>query len=305
MPQTAETPAPGVWSAFRRALTQWSAHKDAKAGAALAYYSIFSIGPLIVVVVAVAALVFDRSGVQSEVTAAIKGLIGDKGAAALETMLADAGKPGEGIFASIIGTATLVFAAIGVVVQLKEAFNTVWSVDKPPGKGAWGFVRNYVLSLAGVLALGFLLLVSMLLTAGLAALSKTLGTFVPEALLQTAGFLVSFAVIALLFALMFRYLPDAAVQWRDVWLGAIGTAVLFEIGKLLIGLYIGKQGLESKFGASASLVVVLIWVYYSAQLVLLGAEFTNVRARQRGWRPHDETAEPEGSAASSRERAAA
>ena len=306
MSQAAETVKPGLWSALRRAFSQWSEHKDAKAGAALAYYSIFSIGPLIVVVVSVAALVFDRGGVQSEVTGAIKGLIGDKGAAVLETMLADAGKPGEGIFASLIGTATLIFAAIGVVMQIKEAFNTVWSVEKPPGKGLWGFVRNYILSLAGVLALGFLLLVSMLLTAGLAAFSKMLGTFVPEALLQAVGFLVSFAVISLLFALMFRYLPDADVQWRDVWLGAVATAILFEIGKFLIGLYIGKQGLESKFGASASLVVLLIWVYYSAQLILLGAEFTNVRARQRGWRPpQDESADREGSADKSRGRAAA
>ena len=279
---------PGLWPALRLALKQWSAHKDARAGAALAYYSIFSIGPLVVVVVAVAALIFERSTVQSEVTSAIRGLIGDKGAAVLDTMLADAGKPAEGIFASLLGTATLIFAAIGVVVQIKDAFNAVWSVEKTPGKGLWGFARNYVLSLAGVLALGFLLLVSMLLTAGLAAAGKTFGSFVPEGLLQTVSLLVSFAVISLLFALMFRYLPDADVRWRDVWLGAMVTAILFEVGKVLIGLYIGKQGLESKFGASASVVVLLIWVYYSAQLVLLGAEFTNVRAQQRGWRPPQE-----------------
>jgi membrane protein len=196
-------------------------------------------------------------------------------------MLAGAGAPGEGIFASIIGTATLIFAAIGVVMQLKEALNTVWAVDKPPGKGVWGFVRSYVLSIAAVLALGFLLLISMLLTAGLAAFAKTFGTWIPESLLQSASFALSFVVISLLFALMFKSLPDASVAWRDVWLGAIGTAALFEIGKFLIGFYIGKQGLESKYGASASIVVVLIWVYYSAQIVLFGAEFTNIRARQQ------------------------
>jgi membrane protein len=265
-----------------KAATQWMGHKDAKAGAAIAYYSIFSIGPLIVVVISVASLVLGREGVQAEVTAAIKGLLGDKGAEAVNTMLTSAGKPSEGIFASIIGTAALIFAAVGVVVQLKEALNTVWEVTKPPAKGVWGFIRAYVLSLAGVLAIGFLLLISMLLTAGLAALTKNMGNVVPEALAQGASFLVSFAVISVLFAMMFKWLPDARVAWQDVWLSAVVTAALFEIGKFAIGFYIGKQGLESTYGASASIVVVLIWVYYSAQIVLWGAEFANVRARQGG-----------------------
>ena len=272
----------GVWNTLKGAALQWLAHKDAKAGAAIAYYSIFSIGPLIVVVISIAGLVFGREGVQAEVTTAIKGLLGDKGAEAVNTMLTSAGKPSEGIFASIIGTAALVFAAIGVVVQLKEALNTVWEVKKSPGKGLWGFVRAYVLSLAGVLAIGFLLLISMLLTAGLAAFSKTMGNAIPEAFAQAASFALSFAVISVLFAMMFKWLPDAPVAWRDVWLSAIVTAALFEIGKFLIGFYIGKQGLESTYGASASIVVVLIWVYYSAQIVLWGAEFANVSARQGG-----------------------
>jgi membrane protein len=273
---------PGLWNALKAAASQWMAHKSAKAGAALAYYSIFSIGPLIVVVISIATLVLDREGVQREVTEAIRGLLGDKGAEAVNTMLTAAGKPGEGIFASIIGTVTLVLAAIGVVVQLKEALNTVWNAKQKPGGGIWGFARSYVFSLAGVVALGFLLLISMLITAGLAAVGKSLGNVVPEALLHAVEFVVSFAVISLLFAMMFKWLPDTHIAWRDVWLGAIGTAVLFEIGKYLIGLYIGKQGLESTYGASASIVVVLIWVYYSAQIVLFGAEFTHVRALQHG-----------------------
>jgi membrane protein len=272
----------GIWTALKAAASQWSAHKDAKAGAALAYYSIFSIGPLIVVVISVAALFFGQEDVQKEVTDAIRGLLGEKGAEAVNTMLASAGKPSEGIFASLIGTVTLIFAAIGVVMQLKEALNTVWDVSAPPGKGVWGFVRSYVLSIAAVLGLGFLLLVSMLLTAGLAAFARTFGTWIPEPLVHAASVTVSFLGISLLFALMFKGLPDAPVPWRHVWLGAIGTAALFEIGKFLIGFYIGKQGLDSKYGASASIVVVLIWVYYSAQIVLFGAEFTNVRAKQAG-----------------------
>jgi membrane protein len=158
--------------------------------------------------------------------------------------------------------------------------NTVWEVKAPPGKGIWGFARTYVLSFAGVLSVGFLLLVSMLLTTALAAAGKYLGSFLPEAALQVLSFAVSFGVIALLFAMMFKWLPDTNVEWRDVWLGAIIAALLFEIGKSLIGLYIGKQGLESTYGAASSILVVLVWVYYSAQIVLFGAELTNVCAKQ-------------------------
>lgn len=276
-----KTVPPGLWPALKAAASDWSAHKSAKAGAAIAYYSIFSLGPLIVVVISIAALIFGREGVQREVTDAIRGLLGDKGSESVNNMLSAAGKPSEGVFASIIGTVTLVFAAIGVVVQLKEALNVVWEVKATPGGGIWGFTRDYVLSLAGVLTVGFLLLVSMLLTAGLAAFTRTFGTFIPEPAMQAAGFVVSFAVIGVLFSLMFKWLPDAAVGWRDVWLGGLGTAALFEIGKFLISFYIGKQGLESTYGASASIVIVLIWVYYTAQIVLFGAEFTHVRSRQR------------------------
>jgi membrane protein len=158
-------------------------------------------------------------------------------------------------------------------------------VKETPTSGIWGFVRTYVLSLAAVLAIGFLLLVSMVMTAGLAALGKYASSVVPEAALQVTAFAISFLMVSVLFALMFKWLPDVAVEWRDVWMGAVGTAVLFKIGKFLIGFYIGKQGLESTYGAASSLVVVLIWVYYSAQIVLLGAEFTHSQARQVGRTP--------------------
>jgi len=248
----------------------------------LAYYSVFSIGPVIVIAVAVAGLVFGQEAVRGEVSDSLKGLLGDTGAKAINGMLVDAGRPREGILAILIGIGTLIFAATGVVVQLKDALNTVWEVEATPGKGIWGFIRSYVLSLAGVLSLGFLLLTSMLVTAALAAGGKYLTPYLPEATLQVAGFGASFAVISLLFGMMFKWLPDAPIRWRDVWLGAILTAALFEIGKFLIGLYIGKQGLESTYGAAASIVIVLIWVYYSAQIVLLGAEFTNVYAKRYG-----------------------
>ena len=170
------------------------------------------------------------------------------------------------------------------MVQLKDAMNSVWEVETPPGSGIWRFARTYILSLAGVLAVGFLLLVSMLVTTALAAAGKYIAPYLPEAAFQIMAFIASFAVITLLFAMMFKWLPDTEIAWRDVWPGAILTAALFELGKFLIGLYIGKQGLESTYGAAASIVVVLIWVYYSAQLVLLGAEFTAVYAQRHGSR---------------------
>jgi membrane protein len=270
------------WASLRETAGQWSEHKDARLGAALAYYSIFSIGPLIVIAIAIAGLVVGAEAVQAQVVGALHGLLGDSGTQAIEAMLKGANRPREGILPTVIGVGALVFAAVGVVVQLKDALNTVWDVKAPPGSGIWRFARTYIWSLAGVLSLGFLLLVSMLLTAALSAAGKYVAPYLPEATLQIAGFLASFAVISLLFAMMFKWLPDTPIQWRDVWLGAILTAALFEAGKFLIGLYIGKQGLESTYGAAASIVVVLIWVYYSAQLVLLGAEFTNVYARRYG-----------------------
>jgi membrane protein len=270
------------WSPLQETADRWLEHKDARLGAALAYYSIFSLGPLIVIAIAIAGFVFSAEAVQAQVFGALHGLLGDSGTQAIDAMLKGANRPREDILATVIGVGTLVFAAVGVVVQLKDALNTVWEVKTPPGSGIWRFVRTYIWSLAGVLSVGFLLLISMLLTAALSAAGKYIAPYFPEAMLQIAGFLASFAVIAILFAMMFKWLPDTPIVWRDVWLGAILTAALFEVGKFLIGLYIGKQGLESSYGAAASIVVVLIWVYYSAQLVLMGAEFTNVYARRYG-----------------------
>jgi membrane protein len=267
-----------MWTLIKTSATNWMAHKDARMGAALAYYSIFSLGPIVLIAMAIAGLFFGRDAVQSEVSGAMKGLLGDNGAEAVQTMLTGASKPTEGLMAALIGVGTLMFAAVGVVVQLKDALNTVWEVEEPKEGGVWNFVRTYVLSLAAVIAVGFLLLVSLMLTAGIAVLGKLYANSIPEALLQPVGSAASFAGVALLFALIFKYLPDTAVNWRDVWLGALVTAFLFEIGKFAIGLYIGKQGLESSFGAAASLVVVLIWVYYSAQIMLMGAEFTRAHA---------------------------
>lgn len=256
------------------------AHKDARLGAALAYYSIFSLGPIAIIATAVAGVFFDSEAVQNEVAATLRDLLGDTGAAAVQTMLEGSSRPAEGLSASLIGAGALLFASVGVVVQLKDALNTVWEVEAAEQTGFLHFVSTYVFSAAAVISVGFLLLISLVLTAAISALGKYTSV-IPEALLQPVGFAGSFAIAAALFAMIYKFFPDADVRWRDVWLGALATALLFEIGKFAIGFYIGKQGLESNFGAAASLVVVLIWVYYSAQIVLMGAEFTRAHALHR------------------------
>ena len=266
-------------SLFKVSALNWMKHKDARLGAALAYYSIFSLGPIVMIAITIAGMFFGEEIVRSQVGESIKGLMGDAGAQAVNTMLMGANSESEkGIVPTLIGVGALIFAAVGVVVQLKDALNTVWEVEDTEASGIWNFIKTYILSIAAVIAVGFLLLVSLLLTASISAMGKYFSHIAPEALMQPIGFLGSFLIIALLFAMMFKWLPDADVSWRDVWPGAILTALLFEAGKFLIGLYIGKQGLESTFGAAASLVVVLIWVYFSAQIVLMGAEFTRASA---------------------------
>jgi membrane protein len=206
------------WIVAKEAATSWSSHKDARQGAALAYYSVFSLGPLIVIAIAIAGLVFGHEAVTSQVTSSLKGMLGETGAKAIEAMLAGASRPVEGALATILGMGALLFAAIGVVVQLKDALNVVWEVEESEESGLWHFARNYVLSFAAVLALGFLLLVPLLVTAALAAAGKFVAPYLPEGLLHIVSLLVSFAVVMVLFATMFKWLPDASVGWRDVWL---------------------------------------------------------------------------------------
>jgi membrane protein len=270
------------WAVLKQAAANWSSHKDARQGAALAYYSVFSLGPIILIAIAVAGLLFGHDAVAAQVMSSVKQMLGETGAKAVEAMLAEASRPKAGVLATILGIGALLFAAIGVVVQLKDALNVVWEVEQSKGTGLWHFARSYVLSFAAVLALGFLLLVSLLVSAGLAAAGKYASTHLPEGLLHVASLLVSFVVVMALFAMMFKWLPDVFVSWQDVWLGAFLTTLFFEVGKALIGFYIGKQGLESTYGAAASIIVVLIWVYYTSQIILMGAEITHSYAKQKG-----------------------
>jgi membrane protein len=266
------------WSLIEQTAADWIDHKDARAGAALAYYSVFSLGPVMVIAVAIAGFVFGGDAARGEIEWQLRGLLGDAAASALDAMLVGADKPHQGLLATAFGTIVLLFSAVGVVVQLKDAFNTVWEVDARKISGVWQFIRAYLVSVAAVIAVGFLLLVSLVFTAVLSAAGKYVNAQLPEGTLQATGSLISFVALTGVFAMMFKYLPDTEVDWRDVGLGAAITAALFEIGKLLLGIYIGRLALGSTYGAAASLVVLLIWVYYTAQIMLLGAEFTHVHA---------------------------
>jgi membrane protein len=271
-----------LWKVAKEAAVNWSSHNDARQGAALAYYSVFSLGPLIVIAIAIAGFVFGRDAVTGQVTSSITGMLGETGAKAVQAMLAEASRPREGLLATILGVGLLIFAAIGVVVQLKDALNIVWEVKEQSAGGLWNFIGSYVISLAAVLAVGFLLLISLVITTVLAAAGKYIAPYLHEWIFHLISVLGSFLVITALFAMMFKWLPDVSVGWYDVWLGAVFTALLFELGKSAIGFYIGKQGLESTYGAAASIIVVLIWVYYSSQIILMGAEFTHAFATEHG-----------------------
>jgi membrane protein len=263
---------------------EWNEDKAPRLAAALAYYSAFSIGPLVVLVIGLASLIFGAQAAEGEVIDEIKGTVGASVATALQGMLAHGHESGWGIGATILGLATLLFGASGVFGQLQDALNTVWQVAPKPGRGVLGIIKDRFLSLTMVLGTGFLLLVSLVVTAALSALSNSLTEVLSgtAAVWQVGHQVIAFAVVMLLFAMIFRLLPDVKIAWRDVWMGAAITAVLFSIGKFLLGWYLGREGVTSGFGAAGSLVVVLLWVYYSSLIMLFGAEFTRVYAKEFG-----------------------
>ena len=272
-----------MWRVITSALQGWSRHHSASFGAALAYYSVFSLGPLLLIVTAVAGLVFGEDAVRGELTNQFRTLLGPIGSQAVEAMLKGASNPQTGKLAAATGIALLIVAALAVVLQLKEALNTIWEV-KTDSEVAWtGYLRTYLISLAGILGLGFLLAVSLVINAGLASAASWFGTSSEQVVAWEAiNFCISLLVLASLFALLFKWFPDTDVRWRDVIPGALVTALLFNLGKLAIAWYVGRQALESTYGAATSIVILLIWVYYSAQILLLGAELTHgyaVRSR--------------------------
>ena len=269
----------------RDAFTQWSEDKPFQLGAALAYYTLFSLAPLLLVAIAVAGLVFGREAAQNQIVGALMEIVGLQSARAIQDMIESAAeKPDSGWFATILGMALLLFGAAGVVTQLQDSLNTIWGVAPKPGRGLRGFLRDRVVSFSMVLGVGFLLLVSLVVSAALTALTQVLGYLLPgtAALAYVMDIIVSFGFITFLFALIYKFMPDARIAWRDVWIGAAMTSFLFSIGKFLIGLYLGHSTVISIYGAAGSLVSVLLWVYYSALIFFFGAEFTQVYASKVG-----------------------
>ncbi len=263
-------------------------------GAALAFYTLFSIAPLLIMVIAVAGLIFGRDAAQGHILGELRGLTGDAGAQAVENLLKNADSPAKSALAAVLGTAVLLLGATAVFTELYGNLNRIWrSPSAPMASGIWHLIRTRILSFGMILGIEFLLLVSLVVSAGLAAAGDWWGArFTGWPLVgQAVNFILSLAIYTVAFAMIYKFLPRAHIDWHDVWIGATVTAVLFEIGKLLIGL-VGMTSITSAFGAAGSLVVLLVWVYYSAQVFLLGAEFTRVYAYRRGSRADEEPPAP-------------
>jgi membrane protein len=251
---------------------------------ALAYYTLLSLAPLVVLALAIAGLAVDEQATRQRLSEELGGIVGPHGASAVGAIVENARTPSAGIVSSTIGVVVLLFGASGVFGELQSALNTIWEVEPKPGRGIWGTIRDRLFSFAMVMGVAFLLLVSLILSTALAAMGRFLESSLPggEVVWQVLNFVLSFAIISALFAVTFKVVPDAKIRWHDVWIGAVVTAFLFTLGKFLIGLYLGKSSVASSYGAAGSLVLLVVWVYYSASILLLGAEFTQVYAKRFG-----------------------
>jgi membrane protein len=286
-PERPRLDARGVFNLLKDAAKEWSEDKVPRLGAALAYYTIFSLAPLLILVIAIAGLTLgQRESAQEAVLGQLRGLVGQQGASVVQTAIENSSRPAAGILASIISLVTLLLGALGAFGQLQDALNTIWEVKPKPGRGIMGVIKDRLLSFGLVLVIGFFVVASLVVSAALAALGTFLGGVVPgpEILMEVINFIISLVVISVLFAIMFKYLPDVKMGWRDVIIGAVATALLFTIGKTLIGLYLGNSSVTSTYGAAGSLVVLLLWAYYAAQIFLFGAELTQVYANRFGSR---------------------
>ena len=273
-----------AFALVKRAATEWVDLGVSRMGAALAFYTLFAIAPLFVIVLAIAGLWFGEAAARRELFSQVSGLVGSEGGDAIQALISAANRPTTGAWATVIAVVTLFIGATGVFVQLQDALNSIWGVRQAPGRGLRNFIKARILSFALIVGIGFLLLVSLVLSAGLSAVGTYMGGLLPvqATLWQGINFVVSLAVITLLFAMIFKLLPDVKIAWRDVWIGALLTAVLFNLGKFLLGLYLGRSSVTSAYGAAGSLVIVLLWVYYSAQILFFGAKFTQLYSSRYG-----------------------
>ena len=269
---------------LRETVSAWIDDRAPSMGAALAYYTMFSIAPLLLIVISVAGLVFGADAARGEITAQLRGLIGDAGAQLVEGLVESANRPAQGLLSTLAGAMLLVVGATTVFAELQDALDRIWRAPQRAAGGLWALLRARLLSLGLILGIGFLTMVSLLLSAALSALGKWWGSWFGHWLLlaEWLNQLIGLAMVTVMFAMIYKLMPRARVAWADVWLGAAVTALLFTAGKFLIGLYLGRSGLGSVFGAAGSLVAMLAWVYYSAQIFLLGAEFTWAYARRFG-----------------------
>ena len=283
-----------AWALLKQTVAEWNEDGVPHLAAAIAYYTAFALAPVLVIAMAVAGLVFDRAQVRGEILGQMGDMLGPAGAELIGVMLDAASRQRQSLLALVAGVAALLLAATGLFGELQYALNTIWDVAPRKGRGLRGLLKDRFVSFTMVLGSGFLLLVSLLLAAALSALGKYASGRLPEwaALLQAANFVLGLAMATVLFGMIYKALPDVRLRWRDVALGAAVTAALFTVGRFLIGLYLGRSSVGSAYGAAGSLAIMLLWVYYSAQVLMLGAEFTQVHARRRGrWIAPTENAE--------------
>jgi membrane protein len=273
-----------AWALVKETVTEWSDDAASTRAASLAYYTIFSIAPTLVIATSIAAVLFGEQAARGEIQRQMQGLVGGAGAKVVEDMIASAAKPGRGLLPTILGIVVMIFAATGVFSELQTALNAFWKTRTKHTNSVIAFLRMRFLSFAMVLGIGFLLLVSLVLSALLEAVGGWLSGFLRDwaGVMRVLNEIISFGVVSAMFALIFKVLPDRKVQWRDVWLGAAVTSVLFNLGKYGISLYIAHSSIQTSYGAAGSLAVLLVWVYYSSLILFLGAEFTQVYARLYG-----------------------
>ena len=276
-----------VWSLLGETFFEWYEDRAPRLGAALAYYTVFALAPGLILIIALAGLLLGKEAAQGQIISEVQDLAGEAGAHAVRAAIESARHADGSLLATGLGVVTLVFGLWGVFGELQDALNTIWGVTTRPGRGVIGVIKKRFWSFTVVVGIGFLLLVSLAASAWLAALGKFFSRLLPlpAALMETTNALLSFVVITFMFAVIYKLLPDVMIAWQNVWTGAAVTAVLFTIGKTLIGLYLGRSSVASVYGAAGSLIVILLWVYYSAQIVFFGAEFTKVYARRFDTRP--------------------
>lgn len=271
---------------IRETFQDWSEDKAPRLAAALAYYTVFSLAPLLILVIAIAGFIIgNNANIRMQIINQVQGMMGQQGAQAVDTLITNTNAPGGGgIIATVIGIVTLLLGATGVFGQLQDALNTIWEVTPKEGRGIMGILKDRFLSFTMILGVAFLLLVSLVISAGLAVLNGYFTNLMGGMgfLAQALNIIISLGIVTLIFAMIFKILPDVEIAWSDVWIGALVTAVLFTIGKQLLSLYLGRSAATSAFGAAGSLVILLLWVYYSAQILFMGAEFTQVYARLHG-----------------------